>query len=220
MSSMSRPQLPEAGFTLVEILLAVAILATVSVIVSVSFATTIRLRDRALDDAALEHRARNVLRLIADELAISRVHPKYRWVGQNADQDGRAADLLAFSTTVSSRARPDVAESDVVHVAYTRQKDRLLRYSLRNPYALTGDALDRTEVADGIVAFNVRYYDKRASVWRDQWMEGPSAMPAGVLVELTVDKRGQPRTYAVWVPTPPLATRQTLPATAGTASKP
>jgi general secretion pathway protein J len=217
---MNRQPRPDPGFTLIEILLAVAILATVSVIVSVSFATTVRLRDRALEEAALEHRARNVLRLMADELAISRVHPKYRWLGQNADQDGRAADLLVFSTTVSSHSRPDVAEGDVVHVAYTRQKDRLFRYSLRNPYAVTGEALDRTEVADGILAFNVRYYDKRASTWRDQWMEGPSAMPAGVLIELTVDRPGQPRTYTVWVPTPPLASSQKFPPAPGTGPQP
>lgn len=221
MSSKSPHQRPDAGFTLIEVLLAVAILAIISAVVSVSFATTLRLRDRALEDVAREHLARNTLRLIADELTISRVYRKYRWFGHNADEDGRPADLLGFSSAAHTRVQPNVAEADVVHIVYTRKKDRLVRYSLRNPFAVSADAVDRTEIADGVLGFNVRYYHKRTGVWLDQWEEATSAMPAGILIELILANPTQPpRTYTAWVPTPPLATSQKLPPGAGTGPKP
>lgn len=206
MSSMNPRPHPESGFTLLEVLLAVAILAMVSALVSVSFATTFRVRDRALEDAGREHLARNALRLMADELVLGRTLLKFRWTGVNADQDGRPADLLAFSTSAQSRVQPNIAESDVSHVAYTRQKDRLVRYSLRNPYAQTVEAVDRTEIADGVLGFNVRYFDRRQFLWFDQWGEGPAMMPSGVLIELTMAGPQQsPRTYTAWISTALLA---------------
>jgi len=221
MSSKNLRPRPEAGFTLIEILLAIAILAMVAALVSVSFSTTMRLRDRALDEAAREHMARNTLRLISDELAISRVYRKLRWLGRNADEDGRPADLLAFSTATNTRVQPNAAEADVIHVAYVRQKDRLIRYSLRNPFVVSLDAVDRTEIADAVWSFNVRYFHKRTAVWVDQWEEGLSAMPAGVLIELAVGKSQQEvRMYTAWIPTPSLMTSQTTPSGSGTVPKP
>jgi len=216
MSSKNLPRPPDAGFTLIEILLAVAILAVISAIVSVSFATTFRLRDRALEDAAREHLARNTLRLIADELSIGRVYRKYRWYGYNADEEGRPADVLAFSTSAHNRVQPNIAEADVAHVVYTRKKDRLIRYSLRNPFAVNADAVDRTEIADGVSGFNIRYYHKRIGLWLDQWQEEASTMPAGILIELTLANSAQPpRTYTAWVPTPQVGTSKKLPPGSG-----
>ena len=209
MSSKSPPPHPEAGFTLIEILLAVAILAMVSIIVSVSFATTVRLRDAAMDNVAREHQARNTLRLMADELTVSRLHFKYRWFGRNGEEDGRPADLFAFSTAAHTRVQSNIAEADMAHVLYIREKTRLFRYSLRNPYAITAAAVDRTEIADGVLGFNVRYYSKRVGIWLDQWDEGQSAMPSGVLIELTLGNSPQSsRTYTAWVPTAQMGTVQ------------
>jgi len=213
MSSKNQSRRPDAGFTLIEVLLAVAILAIISAIVSVSFATTIRLRDRALEDVAREHLARNALRLIADELTVSRVSRKFRWFGQNADEENRPADLLGFTTSANPRVMPNALESDVAHIVYTRKKDRLIRYSLRNPNAFTADAVDWTDIADGVLEFNIRYYHKRTGVWLDQWDEGVSSMPAGIMIELTLgNPTSPPRTYTAWVPTPQLATGQKSPA--------
>jgi type II secretion system protein J len=200
----------EAGFTLIEILTAVAILAVVSAIVSVSFATTLRLREAALREAEREHGARNALRLLADELMVGLVHSKGRWLGRTAEVDGRPADLLIFNTGTQPPSRTAAPEGDIAMVAYTREKDRLVRYSLRNLHALTPDAVDRTFIAAGVLAFNVRYFEQRAGVWLDQWAEDPkAAMPPGVLIELTMTgEQSAPRTYKAWVPTPRLAPAQ------------
>jgi type II secretion system protein J len=207
----------EAGFTLIEVLTAVAILAVVSTIVSVSFATTLRLRDAALQEAEREHLARNALKLLADELMVGVVHSKGQWQGRTAEIDGRPADLLMFNTGTQPPIQTVAPEADIAMVAYTREKDRLVRYSLRNLHALTPDAVDRTDIARGVLAFNVRYFDQRAGVWLDQWAEDPkAAMPPGVLIELTVGgDQVPPRTYKAWVPTPRLAPPRQSQATPG-----
>jgi len=208
MCSGKRSSRPDAGFTIIEILIAVAILATIAALVSLSFSTTLRLRETALEDGGREHAVRNCLRLMAEELAVSRQHPAGRWFGHNADQEGRPADLLVFSSAGHVRIRPNAPEADVARLLYTREGDRLVRYAVRNPYAFTTDAIDRTELAAGVVSFNLRYYDRRAGTWLDEWLEGPSGtLPLGVMIEITLlNGRQQSRTYTAWVATAPLAT--------------
>ena len=207
MSSRKSPLPPDAGFTIIEILVAVAILATIAALVSVSFSTTLRLREAALDGGEREYMARNCLRLMAEELAVSRQHPASRWFGRNADYEGRPADLLLFNSAGHVRVQANVPEADVARLLYTREGDRLVRYALKNPYAFTVDSIDRTDLATGVVSFNVRYFDRRAGTWLDEWIEGSSGVfPIGVMIELTL-RSGlrETRTYTAWLPTAPVA---------------
>jgi general secretion pathway protein J len=207
MSSKIRRPAPEGGFTIIEILIAAAILGTLAAIVTVSFSTTIRLRDTALDDGGREHLARNCLRVMAEELASGRRHPSGLWIGRNLMVEGQPADLLVFNSTANVRTRPDIAEADTARIVYTREGDRLVRYSTRNPYVLTTEAIDRTELASGVTALNLRYLDRKLGIWVDQWYEGGDSppLPNGVMIELTLlNGRREPRTYTAWVATTPV----------------
>src|SRR3712207_5592253 len=88
----------EAGFTLVEILVAMALLATIGGIVFGSLVTTTQVLDSAREQSRKEQMVRRILRLMADELLISMNVQHLPWMGVNGSQDGQPADTVAFLT--------------------------------------------------------------------------------------------------------------------------
>ena len=190
----------EGGFTLIEVLLAVAALATVAALVFTSLASTIRLTDSVRDDAAREQLIRSSLRLMADELMSAQIHPSLPWIGQNGQQNGRPADIVAFLSSGQIR-REQAAESELTRVLYTREGTRLVRMARRNLYGLTDEWLERTDLADKIIGFNVRYFDELSQAWVDEW-DGRNrrSQPKAVLIELTLQVAEEDvRTIREWV---------------------
>lgn len=191
----------QAGFTLIEILLAVAILATVSVLVSVSFSSTLRIMDAVSDDGGREHLARSALSVIAQDLTTARLQPASPWMGRNAELNGQPADVMAFLSAGQVRSRPGAPEAELTRVLYTREENRLLRIAGVNAYIFTPDAVEQVDLATGVAGFNVRYYDRAAQLWVDVWDgQGRTTLPAAVMIELTLlNSRKQPRTYTQYV---------------------
>ncbi|HXF93691.1 MAG TPA: type II secretion system protein GspJ [Nitrospiraceae bacterium] len=176
----------QRGFTLLEVLLAVAALATVAALVFASLASTVRLVDSVRDAAGREHVIRSTLRLMADELMSAQLHPSSPWIGQNGQQNGRPADVVAFLSSSQIRAREEAAESELARVLYTREGTRLIRLARRNLYGLTDEWLERTDLADHVVGFDVRYFDPLSRTWVDEW-DGRTrrSQPQAVAIELT-----------------------------------
>lgn len=178
----------QAGFTLVEVLVAVTLLGTVAAMVFASLLTTTQTVEAGREHATREQTVRKILRLMADELSLSKRSIAYPWVGMNGTQDGQPADTLAFLAmsqeviTVTATAR----ESDTVRVVYTRERDRLIRFVRKNLYTLTdtNESLDQMELADRVLAFNVRYYDEQNRVWLDEWPVA-NKLPKALLLEVT-----------------------------------
>ena len=203
-SRLHRVSVSEAGFTLIEILLAVAILAMVSVLVSVSFSTTFRMLEAVDDDAGREHLARGCLSIIAQDLTMARQQATAPWIGRNGDLNGQPADILAFASAGQVRSQPNAPESELTRVLYAREGTRLVRISTLNPYIFTPEAVEQVDLATGVAGFNVRYYDRAAQVWLDVWEgQGRTNSPAAVLVELTLlNARKEARTYTAYVSIP------------------
>ncbi|MBI5317494.1 MAG: prepilin-type N-terminal cleavage/methylation domain-containing protein, partial [Nitrospirae bacterium] len=63
---------PDAGFTLVEVLVAVALLGMIGAMVFGSLVMTTRSVEAGRDHAAKEQTIRRVLRLMAEEIALSK----------------------------------------------------------------------------------------------------------------------------------------------------
>ncbi|MEK7870340.1 MAG: prepilin-type N-terminal cleavage/methylation domain-containing protein, partial [Nitrospirota bacterium] len=82
----------EGGFTLVEALLAIALLATLGAIVFGSLLTTTRVVDAGRAAASREQTIRRILRLMAEELTVGVKETTFPWVGLNGTQDGQSAD--------------------------------------------------------------------------------------------------------------------------------
>ncbi len=191
------------GFTLVEVLVAVTLLGTIAAMVFASLLTTTQTVEAGREHTTREQTVRKILRLMAEEIALSKRTLAYPWVGMNGTHDGQPADTLAFLAmnqeliTATSTAK----ESDTVRVVYTRERDRLSRFVRKNLYTLTdtNESLDQLELADRVHAFNIRYYDEQNRVWLDEWPNA-SKLPKAVLLEITFQyPDAAPWTVREWV---------------------
>ena len=200
MSSL-RPDLRETGFTLVEVLLATALLAVVAAMVFGSLQLSTMAIDGARSAAAREQIVRSTLRIMAEELTAGSSSPAGPWIGMSTTQEGQPADTVAFLTLGQFRGASSSQETETVRIVYTRENDRLLRLVRRNLYGLTDESVDQLELARNVRGFNVRYYDGQANVWVDEWDgRARSAPPAAVLIELTVLQDDEEmRTFRQWV---------------------
>ncbi|MGC4097147.1 MAG: type II secretion system protein GspJ [Nitrospira sp.] len=191
----------QAGFTLVEILIAVALLGMIGAMVFGSLVMTMKAVEAGRDHAAKEQAIRRILRLMNDEISLSKRNTQYPWVGTNGTQDGQPADILAFLAMSQTLNTSTSKESESVRVVYTRERDRLIRFVRRNLYTLTDtqESVEQMELADRVQAFNIRYYDDQNRIWMDEW---PSVqkMPKALLIEVTFQyPDAEPWTVREWV---------------------
>ncbi len=198
MSFQDSPPKTEGGFTLIEILVAVTLLATIAAMVFGSLISTTRAVDAGREHATKEQRLRQILRLMAEELSLSKKDTAYPWVGMNGTQDGQPADTVAFLAISRASTTVSMKESENVRVVYTRERDRLIRFTRRNLYGLTDESLDQTELADRVSGFNIRYYDGKGRVWLDEW-QTPTP-PTALLLEITFQQPdSSPWTVREWI---------------------
>lgn len=192
----------ERGFTLVEVLLATALVAVIAAMVFGSLHLSTLAIDSARSTASREQLLRSTLRIMADELTASVSVPVGPWMGLNSDWEGQSADTVAFVTLGQFRGVESSQETELVRIVYAREGDRLVRFVRRNLYGLTDESVDQMQLAANVKAFNVRYYDGQANVWSDDWDgRARNAAPSAVLIELTlIQDETEPRTFRQWVP--------------------
>jgi general secretion pathway protein J len=189
----------QSGFTLIEVLLAVALLATIGTMVFASLTTTTRLMDASRERTTREQTIRRVLRVMAEEMSLSRRMDMFPWVGTNGSQEGQPADTVAFLTMSDGLNLSSVKESDMIRVVYSREGDRLMRFVRRNLYGLTDESLDQTELASQVTGFNLRYFDGQSRIWIDEW-QTTNKYPKALLIEITFRSAGaDPWTVREWV---------------------
>ncbi len=189
----------QVGFTLVEVLVAIALLATIAAMVFGSLVTTTRVMDAAREHSAREQMARRILRVMADEVSLSKGTDTFPWVGKNGMREGQPADTVAFLTMSDGVGMSILKETEMVRVVYTREGDRLVRFTRRNLYSLTDESLDQVELANRVKAFNIRYFDAQGLVWTDEWL-ATGKMPKALLLEVTLQPPdADPWTVREWV---------------------
>ena len=203
------------GFTLVEIMLATALVAVIAVMVFGSLHLSTVAIDGARRAAAREQLLRSTLRIMSEELSTAVSSPIGPMMGINGNQEGQPADTVAFNTLGQFRGSESGQNSEMVRIVYTRENDRLLRFIRRNIYGITDESLDQFELAKLVKGFNLRYYDSQANVWLDEW-DGRTrtSPPSAILIELILIQDGAQdgiqnnlqngpedvRTFRQWVP--------------------
>jgi type II secretion system protein J len=185
----------ERGFTLIEVLLAVAILAVVVTMVYAAFERTATLGDQ-IEAAAEPYRtARLALARISDEVMSTfalKNDPGARFVGEDGlTPDGQDADMLSF--TSRSRAVPEgLPASDENAVAYRLEGDRLIHTEVLNPLGSGSGNIQSLPLAEGLAGFKLRYRNPEDGAWRDGWdpAEGVTGLPDAVEVTLLFPASG------------------------------
>jgi general secretion pathway protein J len=195
------PQGSEYGFTLVEILLAVALVAMMATLVFGSLYATTSAIDTVRTQSANEQIIRSTLRIMADELSVSVASTTATpWVGINALFDGQPADTIAFSTLGEFRGAESAKDTELVRIVYTREGDRLLRFVRKNLYGLTDESIEQIELAGQVKGLNIRYYDKTSNLWLDEWDGARPSSPKAILIELTLlQNKTELQTVRQWV---------------------
>jgi general secretion pathway protein J len=201
----------KAGFTLIEVMVAVSILAVVSTLVWSSFRQT-TLTKKNIEAQALRYRTvRLALDRMAREIAMaylsqnedtSQPERRTRFVGRRRG----GVDELSFSYFGHQRLYEDSAEGDTAVIQYVGEPSRergagtnLMRKESRRlgyqkPEDLSGE---RDVLCDEVVRLKLEYWDARDKQWREEWntmtADGqPDRLPSKVKITLTVrDERGK-----------------------------
>jgi general secretion pathway protein J len=199
------------GFTLIEVMVAVSILAIVTTLTWGSFKSTFSTKAQIEAQATRYRTVRLALERMARELSMV-------YVSQNEDtsqaerrtrlSSKRHADLdeVTFSYFGHQRLYQDANECDTALVAYYAARDRddsrktnLMRRETRrlSNYKIDDQAGEADIVCDDVVRLKLDYWDARDKVWREEWntvaLDGqPDRLPAKIKITMTVhDERGK-----------------------------
>lgn len=221
MSGMRRRH-AQAGLTLVEILIAVSILAITTSLVWSSFQDTFRTKSTIEANVARYHTVRLALERMSRELTMA-------YLSQNEDtlqQERRTffvgrrnsdVDELRFSMFGHQRLYADAKEADTSQVGYYGLRDRndsrvtnlVRRETRRLSNVRFSDAPGEADIlCDDLVRLQFDYWDLRDKQWRDSWStlsaDGqPDRLPSKVKITLTVrDERGQEVSFQTQVRLP------------------
>jgi general secretion pathway protein J len=213
--AVARRRPAAAGFTLIEVMLALAILTFITAMMWGSFSQTVT--DKRAVQSAQErtHTVRVALTRMARELEMA-----YLSYNENTAISERRTfligsshgdvDELQFSSFAHQRLRAGLAEGDTALISYFGERDpddrrvlNLMRRETRrlqaeNPSTLLGESYI---LCPDVSRVKFAYYDQTLKQWVNDWStlnaSGQQFLPAHVRITLTVfDERGQEVSYS------------------------
>jgi general secretion pathway protein J len=202
------------GFTLMEVVIAIAITAFIGVVIGVSFNTTIQNKD--IIEGQAEHyrmlRAAmgRMVREIGAAYVSDRYDPKrYRDAYDRPTNFIGTRDKLMFSTLAHQRLYADAKESDQMIVEYQVKsspdpKARGRNDLVRREKVLLEERMERGGTEDslfeGAKKIEFQYWNSERKQWEDEWdtrrTERKSVLPTRVKITLfAVDESGKEVKY-------------------------
>ena len=206
-STMSRRTARQRGVTLIEILVAVAMMVMMTASVYASFRTTVQSMRHAEVVQQKYSVLRNCMARMGAELSLAylsfnRPADEARYFTLFEGRDQFTSDSVTFSAFAHIRMRQDADESDQSVIQYFLFKDpedatrtHLFRRESRR---LMGDLPERLEeyfpayvFCEDIKSFDVKYWDNKRIEWRDEWRTTrqdmqPNRLPERVKITLGV----------------------------------
>lgn len=200
-SSSRPPRRPgTAGFTLLEVLVAIAILATVLTAIYGVFSSIVAAKTRLDTDSDAFHRARVIYDRLGRELrGVATAGPAGHKGVFRGGRDGDGNPYLEMTTTAAAQRGGEF--TGIVQVRYSLDQDReqprggkiLLR---REQSGLRHDAADIApmRLAPGIERMLLRYHGN--GTWYDEWDADTRGLPAMIELSLEMtDARGERRYF-------------------------
>jgi general secretion pathway protein J len=202
------------GFTLMEVMVAVAITALMGTIVAMAFQTGFRAKEVVEGEAEHYRMVRVALNRMAREIGSAfvsdRYDPKrYRDANDRPTNFVGERDRLLFTTFAHQRLYTDSKESDQAVVEYfvenSTEKGARGRQDLKrrvNPNI--GERMDRGGTTDvlfeGVKKLEFEYWDAERKEWEDEWdtrrNERKSFLPTRVRITVVaLDENGREARY-------------------------
>lgn len=191
------------GFTLIEMMVAVALMAMVLSMVGGILLSVINTREKVQDSLDSDKAGYGLLATIRRDLtgvyAYALGGPAFR--GTNEEEDGRPADRLDFVTTADVADSSDGIKPRLVEVGYRIQKEtegqRLILYRRASGYE--GDPLkgggSYTGLYVGVHSLDIQYFDDEDKDWKEEWAHA-KRLPTAVKVVLELSPKETERIAA------------------------
>ncbi|HLV60694.1 MAG TPA: type II secretion system protein GspJ [Fredinandcohnia sp.] len=201
------------GFTLMELMISIGILAIIAGLVYGSFSPIWQAREEVEAQADRYHAIRLAMERMRRDLSMAFISDRYdykhfrerptHFVGENAGD----RDRLRFTTFAHVRLYVDAKESDQAIVEYridADPEDRSSQALIRRVKPVIDDDPERggTEMVlvSGVRGLNFEYWDVEKEEWVDEWdttdVAWANRLPYRVRITLTADgDDGKPRKY-------------------------
>ena len=208
-------KLKNNGFTLVEVLLSIAIMAIMTTLIWSSLHRTLNAREFVQQVDEKYHGVRIAMNRIAKEISMAFLskHQLYdkRTETMFVAKDSKPIDELVFTSLSHLRMIKDANESDqnVIHYYGERDEDdpsitNLMRREMVR--ILDKDENENMDngvsyiLAENVVEFDLKFWDDQGLDWIDEWdsteIEKAWRLPRWVQIQLTVnDERGRETTF-------------------------
>lgn len=197
-----------AGFTLLEILVSLAILAVLFTLVYGSFNATYRVSEQLEEQADSYRLARLGFYHLAKDLSMiyqtkpspgqpgspspsgMPVTKSFLFLGKDRTRtiEGKdyPDDSIRFSAVSHGRTLRDVPESDWAMISYGLEEGLLIHEA-----ALANERVIRNEIGEEVLGINFRYLNRADRNWVDRWdSEINKELPLAVEIELILKGRG------------------------------
>ena len=212
---MTRPRYAAAGFTLLEVMIAVAVLGLIGGLTWKSFDAASDLKSRIERAEERDQTVRGAMNRIAREVSMAFLSEHYdrkrfrERPTRFAIKDGRREADLTFTSFGNERLAIDAKESDQALFEYKLGPDPEVS-GRRDLFRRVKPILDEDPyrggqtgvLAEDVVAFSVEAWDARDRAWRPEWdtnspqQNGQILLPTRVKISLTVkDEQGKERLY-------------------------
>ncbi|MBW1982376.1 MAG: prepilin-type N-terminal cleavage/methylation domain-containing protein [Deltaproteobacteria bacterium] len=207
---MSRQQCCSAGFTLLEIVVALAILAVVFTSLYGAYSQTLETADLVERGRDVEQVARLVLLQMKDDLACLYLPPggaagtesAYQFVGSNVEADSDGGVVLEFSSTshLGFDARfPNLSINTIRYVLEKQPEQEKLYRIVRQEVPLVDlqgeEAQTSLELADEVKSVTFNFIDRDDLVhseWDTRQYGGRVVLPKLVEIRLAMAATGRP----------------------------
>jgi type II secretion system protein J len=172
---MSRPR---AGFTLLEVMVAIAILGTIVGLIYGSFASTAASKQKIEEGNEIYHEARWAMNKMEDDLASAFVSRSKNTVSIFLGPSGTGRgeypiDEMHFTSFNHVKYEPTARESDQAEISYFVSDNpdtgfpTLYRREDATPDADNTSGGEYYELCDKVLGFDLAYYD--GTEWQEEW---------------------------------------------------
>lgn len=201
------------GFTLLEVMIAVAVLAMIGALTWQSFDGAYALKQRVETAEERDQSVRGALDRMVREVSMTFLsehydHKRFRERPTFFKlKDGRREAILTVTSFAHQRLHVDAKESDQAIFEYRLERDESGRSSL---YRRVKPQIDeeperggeKAVLAEDVLRFSVQAWDPKDREWRDEWdsnspqRTGGALIPPRVRIAITVnDEQGTERTW-------------------------